>query len=295
MIYSGSGHDYWKYLSKEITSVATPDAIALSFTPGNPYIGRILDRVPSQLLPLPNAKAIALQIPGVVPFTIPQGLYQGDPPLPPQDLKTVAAYRLILANENVELGAIRDIASVLNEDQNDLVNALPENFRYFKVGISEIRIPTSNNDYGPLHPGVVSFNNRERPSLLRENVSIFSFALTFYVFFWSRWSELKGRRYKKKLQQVDALLGQLQAVQQRLMNDLEGGAAQQNNAERWHTYQQELLHLMAQMTQLAQENRIRAEDLTLFGSLWNALHGSVTALLRGSSLSEQRSALPRTG
>jgi TRAP-type uncharacterized transport system substrate-binding protein len=293
LIYSGSGNDYWKYLSTKITSVTTPDVIQLAFTPGNPYIAGILDRVPSQLISLPNAKALALLTPGLVPYTIPQGLYQGKPPLPPQDLQTVAAYRLLLANEKVEPGLIRDVVSVLSENRNALVNALPENLSYFKAGLAEIRIPSSDNDYGPLHPGVVSFNYREQPSLLKENVSIFSFALTLYVFLWSRWSEIRGRRYRRKLLEVDALLKQLQDIQQRLMSDLEQGLSQQSSVECWHVYQQELLHLMAQMTEFAQQNRIKAEDLALFRSLWTALHGSVTALLRGSRLSEQHSAISR--
>jgi TRAP-type uncharacterized transport system substrate-binding protein len=280
LVYSGSGNEYWKYLSTEITSVATPDAIELAFTPGNPYISKILERVPSRFLALPNAKALAMLNPGLVPYTIPKGLYEGNPVLPEQDLQTVAAYRLLLARETVDPGIVRNIVSILSEDKNDLVNALPNTMSYLKVGISDIRIPSSNNEFGPLHPGVVNFNNREHPSLLRENVSIFSFGISFYVFFWSQWNEFKRRRYKRKLLQVDALLAQLQDLQLRIMTDLERGAAQHENPDCWHTYQQELLQLMADMTELAQNNRLKPEDLALFRSLWNALHGSVAALLR---------------
>jgi hypothetical protein len=63
--------------------------------------------------------------PAFEPALIPEGAYLGNPPVPSQDVLTVAVYRTLLARDDANAAAIRTIAAVLMEQRQEIMEAVP--------------------------------------------------------------------------------------------------------------------------------------------------------------------------
>lgn len=147
---------------------------------GNDSIRQLLKECNGKLIPIKQAGAMKIEHPDLETATIPQGAYQGNPPIPGQNIITVSVNRLLLAHKDVDKDVIRRITRILYEHRQDLIyDCRDASFEgsqdvkcysgnYLKKRIPAaalIRQPNKSGGTGkPIHRGARSYYNREDPS-----------------------------------------------------------------------------------------------------------------------------------
>ncbi len=106
---------------------AEDDAIFRVRILGNLDIAKNLKSGKWQLLPIEQAEAIKLKHPAFQNHVqIPQGTYQGDPPIPSKPIDTIAVQRLLLTRKDMPDWLVYEITAILNQHTQELAEALEE-------------------------------------------------------------------------------------------------------------------------------------------------------------------------
>lgn len=142
------------FLSKEV------DVIILFIAVGNEAVRDLLiqnDR-PANLLAV-NVHAIENWHPFVEEGTIYAGAYQGDNPVPSQNIPSASVQALLLTHKAVHKSTINEITRILYEHRNKLIAENPH--------AATIKLPISGQNLGiPLHLGAKSYYRRGEPGFL---------------------------------------------------------------------------------------------------------------------------------
>lgn len=145
--------------------------------PGNQSIADLVQKYRGQLAAIEQANAMQIKYPAFQADQIPQGAYQGSPPVPTTDLNTVGVERLLLADENVPDAVIREITAVINEHRQDLANQIQ--IESVKPLVSSIRDPRQSGEVDvPMHQGALNYYERNEPSFVQENADFLALLLT---------------------------------------------------------------------------------------------------------------------
>lgn len=135
------------------------DALFRIIAVGNPNVGELLRTSGAQLLPIDQVAALQLSLPYLEATTIPRGTYDGEQPIPADELPAVAVRGVLATHDEVEASVIHAITRILYEYRNELINEYPR--------ASNIRFPDSGANLGfPLHQGARSYYNQDQPSFL---------------------------------------------------------------------------------------------------------------------------------
>ena len=155
------------------------DAIFRVRALGNPSIEAMVRSGAMRFLPIEHAAAMKIQQPAFDPALIPQGAYLGNPPVPPQDLPTIAVHRTLLARDDANADAIRAITGVLIEERQEIVKEIPGSMTEVRLLLAQVRRPEAQAGLGPpLHPGATNFYDRDKPSFLKANADYIGLLVT---------------------------------------------------------------------------------------------------------------------
>lgn len=167
---------------------------------GNDLVKNVLkEECRGRLVEIDQAKAMQIERPNLESADIPQGAYQGSPPIPERDLKTVGVQRLLLARQDVDKDVIQQITQVLYEHRQDLlqsvnVPALPRDRLQYPDALARsaplaayISQPNFAGQHEvtrraigiPIHAGAKAYYDREKPSPLEQYADVFSLLLSF--------------------------------------------------------------------------------------------------------------------
>jgi TRAP transporter TAXI family solute receptor len=104
---------------------ASGDVEAALVTTGwmNPTLERVLRGGNVELIGLADPEGLAVRHPWLVPATIPRGLYSGNPPVPPDPVRTVAVTALLTTRSDAPDELVRESLAALYE--TDLRSAYP--------------------------------------------------------------------------------------------------------------------------------------------------------------------------
>ena len=134
---------------------------------GNPSIHRLVESGAVRFLSIEHAAAMKIRYPAFGPAVIPEGAYLGSPPVPARDLPTVAVHRTLLTRDDVDPAAIRAITEVLMERRQELMQAIPAQRTEVRLLVVQIGQPETRAGLAPaVHPGALSFYDKDRPSFL---------------------------------------------------------------------------------------------------------------------------------
>jgi hypothetical protein len=163
-------------------STGQADAIFRVRALGDPSIERLVQSEKVRFLPIEHAAAMKIKQPAFDPAPIPEGAYLGDPPVPAQNLPTVAVHRTLLARDSANAAAIRAITQVLMERRREIVQEIPAQMTEVGLLLAQARQPEPQAGLGPpLHPGAVSFYGKDKPSFLQANADFVGLILTVIV------------------------------------------------------------------------------------------------------------------
>jgi uncharacterized protein len=154
------------------------DALFSARAPGSQAIAEFVQKYQGQLLAIEQAEAMKIKYPAFEPAIVPQGAYQGNPSIPPKDLKTVAVEHLLLVNRDVDDWIVRDISRILNEYRQQITAAIPAEFADLKPLVAKIGRPNSMDGISiPAHHGVTAYYDRNKPTFIEAHSGVLSLIL----------------------------------------------------------------------------------------------------------------------
>jgi uncharacterized protein len=174
----------------------------------------------ARFLPIDHAAAMRIKYPAFNAAQIPQGAYSGDPAVPAQDFPTVSTQRTLLARDDANATAVRAVTAALIERRHEIMQEIPASMTEVRLLLVQTRRPELTTGLGPvLHPGALSFYDKDKPSFLLAHSDFVGFIMTVALMAGSWIWELKRwmqRQQKDKADEysnrVVALIGKVQDV-----------------------------------------------------------------------------------
>jgi uncharacterized protein len=155
------------------------DALFSARAPGSPAITEFVQKYQGQLLPIEQAEAMRLKYPAFTPAIVPQGSYQGNPAIPPQDLKTVGVEHLLVVDRHVDNWVVQEISRILNEQRQQIMAAIPADFADLKPLVAKISRPNVSDEINvAVHPGVTAYFDRNKPTFVEEHAGLLSLLIS---------------------------------------------------------------------------------------------------------------------
>jgi uncharacterized protein len=134
---------------------------------------------------------------------IPVGAYLGNPPIPAQDFPTVSIQRTLLASDHANAVAVRAVTEVLLERRQEIMDEIPARMTEVRLLLVQTRRPLPQSGLGPsLHPGALSFYDKDKPSFLLAHADYVGLILTVGLMAGSWIWELK--RWMQRQQKTNA-------------------------------------------------------------------------------------------
>jgi uncharacterized protein len=163
-------------------AIRRADAIFRVRALGNPAIERLVESGAVRFLPIEHAAAMKIKQPAFDPAVIPQGAYRGSPPVPAENLATVAVHRTLLAREDADQSAIRAITGVLIERRQELMEDIAPQMAEVRLLVAQVRRPEVQTGIGPpLHAGAASFFDKDKPTFLQTNADYIGLIVTLVL------------------------------------------------------------------------------------------------------------------
>jgi uncharacterized protein len=196
------------------------DAIFRVRALGDPSIQQLVQSGKVRFLPIEHAAAMRIKYPAFEPALIPEGAYWGNPPVPARDLPTVAVHRTMLARDNANAAAIRAVTGVLMERRQEMMQEIPAQMTEVRLLLVQVRRPELQSGLGPpLHPGAISFYDKDKPSFLLAHADYVGLILTVglmagsWIWELKRWMQRRQKDTADQYsQRVVALIGSVQEV-----------------------------------------------------------------------------------
>jgi len=164
-----------------------------------------LVRTPLRYVSIDQTPAIALNQPSLSAGTIVKGAFDGEPPLPDQDVPTPTINRLLVARADADPAAIYELTRILFEQRLDLIvrTALAD----------EIAIPDAATGLSvPLHEGALRYYRRDEPSFIQENAEPLALLVTVLAMLMSAGYALRARIVSNRKNRADSYNYQLLAL-----------------------------------------------------------------------------------
>ena len=196
------------------------DAIFRVRAIGDPSIQQLVQSGKVRFLPIEHAAAMKINSPAFDPALIPEGAYLGNPPVPARDLPTVAVHRTMLARDNANVQAIRAVTEVLLERRQEMMQEIPTQITEVRLLLVQVRRPDVLSGLGPaLHPGALSFYDKDKPSFLLAHADYVGLILTVglmagsWIWELKRWMEREQKNTAHQYsQRVVALISSVEEV-----------------------------------------------------------------------------------
>jgi uncharacterized protein len=179
------------------------DAIFRVRAIGDPSIQQLVQSGKVRFLPIEHAAAMKIRYPAFQAAQIPVGAYLGNPPIPAQDFPTVSIQRTLLASDHANAAAVRAVTEVLLERRQEIMDEIPASMAEVRLLLVQTRRPQPLSGLGPaLHPGALSFYDKDKPSFLLAHADYVGLILTVGLMAGSWIWELK--RWMQRQQKTNA-------------------------------------------------------------------------------------------
>lgn len=236
------------------------DAIFFVRGPRSQRIRLLVNQTDLEFIPIDQAQALKLRQPAFGPGIVPKGAYRGDPPLPAEDMATVAVDRLLVARNSLSDEVVRAITAVMFEKRRELTLQTP-----LAALIRQPAIETGT--MLPVHKGALEYYDREKPSLLEEKAEFLALLLSAAVVIGSLIIALKRRLDERKK-------GRIEDYAARLI-ELEKESKQARTIPELNKSKGELTSILARVVDDMRNRRVNAEGLQLFSFVWESVNYTV--------------------
>jgi uncharacterized protein len=189
------------------------DAIFRVRAIGDPSLAELVRTGDVRFLPIAQAAAMRIRYPAFASAVIPEGAYRGNPAVPAQDFPTVTVERTLLAASNANANAIREITSVLMDRRQEIMATVPPGMTEVGLLTLQARRPQPQTGLGPaLHPGALSYYDKDRPSFIFAHPDFVGLILTVGLMAGSWIWELKRWMQRQQKIQADEYSNQVVAL-----------------------------------------------------------------------------------
>lgn len=160
------------------------------------------------LAAIPQAGALQnTKYPAYNPSVIPQGIYQGSPPIPPTALETIAIDRLLIAHQEVPDWVIETITRILFEHRQELRETILELHETNELDFDpEVVIPLISNiaeptteDIVQIHGGAAIYYNPLQLPFIVENADFAALLISLSVLIYSAYIQIKNLRTNSQI------------------------------------------------------------------------------------------------
>jgi len=241
---------------------------------GNRAVFQLVEKNGGHLVSVDQADAMKIEQPNYKSAFIFKGTYQGNPPIPEQDLPTVAVERTLLANKDMSADDLNQITRILYEHRQELDEKMQElahkNQRLAAAVPLAAYIHPPNNSGNvsrvPIHPGAQAYYDREKPSFFKANADLLASFLSIAALLCSGVWELKSRLEKNQKNQADRyserVIKELNQVMTSNTTDPEKLKKQLLDARK------SLLEIFKESVMALNENQISQESFQSFRVVW---------------------------
>jgi len=147
------------------------DAVFVVKAPMNTFVSNLLKTTNTKIITIDQCAALTIKQPALKTTMIPKGIYSGSPAVPSKGIETISVNRLLVAHTGADEEAIKTITSVLFERRLDLLKYTP------LAGL--VSQPDWNNGTTmPIHPGAMSYYDKDKPSYFEENADFLALLIT---------------------------------------------------------------------------------------------------------------------
>jgi TRAP transporter TAXI family solute receptor len=227
---------------------------------GDPSIQRLVQSGKARFLPLEHAAAMKIKYPAFEAALIPIGAYLGNPPIPAQDFPTVAVHRTLLARDDANAAAIRAITGALLERRQEIMQEIPVSMTEVRLLLVQTRRPEQQSAIGPaLHPGALSFYEKDKPSFLLAHADYVGLILTVGLMAGSWIWELKRWMQRQQKDQADIYSKRVVA----LISDVQTANSLATLDAAWS----ELLKILAEAVHDLDDDKLSEESFNSFRAI----------------------------
>lgn len=236
------------------------DAVFRVRGPRNTSIRILTGRTRLRFIPIDQGQAMQLRRPSFRATVIPKGSYQGDPPIPPEDLPTIGVERMLVARDDLPEDIVRAVTRVLFEKRRELALRTPL--------AALIRQPEiEQGTMLPVHEGALSYYDREKPSFLEEKAEFLALVLSAMVVLFSLVIAFARRLNERKKGRIEDYSVQLL--------ELEKESKTAGSIPELDVYKHRLTEILAEAVNDMREGRINAEGLQLFSFVWESVNYNI--------------------
>jgi TRAP transporter TAXI family solute receptor len=236
------------------------DAVFRVRGPRNTSIRILFSRTALKFIPIDQGEAMHLRRPAFTAASLPKGTYQGDPPIPPTRLRTVAVDRMLVARDDVPEDVIRTITGVLFENRRDL--ALRTKLAAL-IRQPEIKQGTLL----PVHQGALSYFDREKPSFLEEKAEFLALVLSFLVVLYTLGLAFTRRLAERQKSRIEDYAGELL--------ELEKVSKTALTIPELDIHKLRLTEILAEVVEDMRGHHINAEGLQFFSFVWESVNYTI--------------------
>ncbi len=175
---------------------------------GNKTIADLVEKYQGRLISIEQGAAMQIKYPAFVPSVIPRGAYHGSNPIvPATELSTVIVNRLLVASDRVDSDVIKQITEIIDSHRQEIANKIPAEFADVSPLVFLISKPTTTGGTGiPIHPGAITYFERDKPSFVQEYADAFGVLLTLILLVGSWLWQLKTWLNKRNKDEADLLI-----------------------------------------------------------------------------------------
>lgn len=237
------------------------DAIFRVRAVGNTNISRLLQGGKANFIPVEQGAALKLKFPAVNPSSIPKGAYQGSPPIPANDLDTVAVPRVLIASKDLDEDVARNITSVLFEHRRELADAIPITNRDLQSLVATSRPPTPGNALDvAIHPGASLFYQGDNRSFIQKNADVLGVLITVALLVGSWFREIGGLLTARQKNRADEYGKKVIVLLEQARNA--------QNITQLEGITQQLLDILTQAVKALDEDVLSEESFQSFRVIW---------------------------
>lgn len=230
------------------------DAVFGSDAYGEERPRQLLGSGRTRLVPIDQAAAMRLTLPYIIAQTIPKGAYKANPPIPGNNLDTVAIQSSLLAHRDVDTALVHELTRLLFDYRLELIAAAPQ--------LTALKSPLEGGAEGmAIHDGARAFYDRDKPSFIEANTDYIALLMTLLTMGGSGLLAMRSRLNQAKKKRGDQYNQEIVTLMELVQNS--DDLAQLATAER------KLLAMFRQVVDAKDQGELESDSLEQFVLTWN--------------------------
>ena len=246
------------------------DAIFLLSSLRDPFLLSLIEEagirnINLRFIPLTQAEAMVLKRPYLEPVKIVKGAFDGQVPLPREDVITPSLQRLLVAHAETDEDLVHELVHTIFENRLDLLIRMSLT--------SAIRDPRTENTAAlPIHEGARRYYDRDQPTFLQENAEPMALMITIAAMIGSALLALRRNIANRAKNRGDDYNHQLLRI-------AHGARATDDPAE-LEVLKQELIELLDAVVEALDKDKVSEDAFQSFAFLWGSTKDTVNDRIR---------------